>query len=186
MVSNAALRSRSISIDKRPESTASNRSLETLQVQYQHCERKPNPDWNCSYKPLQERWPRSWTATVFSRISDKNSKFKMGQKLSKFFESVQGFLRIDVITAILSAIEAVPERSDAWIISVIKEERKGKPALTKWVCNGSSWHVTDLDFCTMEQISSAVGKLKALWWNEMCYSQGLVELIADGYVQFSY
>lgn len=73
----------------------------------------------------------------------------------------ESYINEDDLTAILRAIGTVPERSEAWIISVIKEERKGKPALTKWVSNGSNWHLTDLDFCTMEQIFSAVGNLKA-------------------------
>lgn len=118
MVLNAALRSRRISIDKRPESAASSRSLEIFRSAVSTLWWEQNPDWNCSYKLLQERWSRSWKATIFSRILDKNGKFEIGWKLSKFFESVPGFLRISVITAVLSAIGTVPERSEVWMRSV--------------------------------------------------------------------
>lgn len=78
---------------------------------------------------------------------------------------------------------------------MIKEKRKGKPALTKWVGNGFSWHMTDLDFCTMEQISLAVGILKVekvedygngieLEWNML--QSGLGGTNCWWYVQFFY
>ncbi len=56
IVSKAALKSSRRRMDSKPESAARRRSLVILRSAVSVLWRGQKPDWNCSYKLLQERW----------------------------------------------------------------------------------------------------------------------------------
>lgn len=61
----------------------------------------------------------------------------MGRKLSRLLESAPDFLTTGVIAAILKEDRTMLELRKVWIIRVIRGEREGRQAFTRWVGMGS-------------------------------------------------
>ena len=83
MVSNAAVRSRRMRIEREPVSASRRRSLVILMRAVSVLWWGRKPDWNFSKRLLWERWEWSCDATVFSRILDRKGRLEMGRRLLK-------------------------------------------------------------------------------------------------------
>ena len=181
MVSNAAVRSRRMRIEREPVSAARRRSLVILMRAVSVLWWGRKPDWNFSKRLLWERWEWSCDATVFSRILDRNGRLEMGRRLLKSCGSAFGFLRMGEMAADFKDEGNIPEEREEWMMVVMSGAREGRHALTRAEGRGSRWQVEGLDLEIREATSVMEGNVKEVrGWDQVRAGRAGRGLVAEG------